>query len=145
MGDLGWYQHEDLRPDALVAKMPVVDRTSSPRPHHLFDGREGERSGRTHCCAHRTPAGARAVVAQVALHPLIRIGVVLRDAERAGGHAVRAADASGRERALHDSLGSLLDGVGWTDPRADWILAVHAHLRRGLHAVAAIDGLEVDE
>ena len=38
----------------------------------------------------------------------------------------------------------LLDGVGGADLRADRILAVHADLRRGLHAVAPLDRLEVD-
>ena len=41
--------------------------------------------------------------------------------------------------------GGLLDGVGGTDLRADRVFAVHAHLRRGLHAVAPLDRFEVDQ
>ena len=72
------------------------------------------------------------------------VGLVLRHAERAGEHAVRAADAARLERALHDAVRRLLDGVGRADLRADRVLAVHADLRRGLHAVAPLDRLEMD-
>src|SRR4029077_19651973 len=71
--------------------------------------------------------------------------LVFRHAERAGEHAVRTADTARFQRALDHAVGRLLDGVGGTDLRADRILAVHAHLRRRLHAVAALDGLEMDE
>src|SRR6185369_16257657 len=103
------------------------------------------RPRRAHGCAHRTPAGARAVVAHVALHHLIGIAVILGDAERTGQHAVRAADAARLERALDDAFGCLFDGVGGADLRANRVLAVHTDLGRRLHAVAPLDRLEVDE
>jgi hypothetical protein len=129
----------------LVAELPVVDRASLARAHDLLDRRERQGARGTHGRAHRTPTCARAVVAHVALHHLIGVAVVFRHAERTRKHAVRAADAALLERALDDAVGRLLDGVGGTHLRADRILAVHAHLRRRLHAVAPLDRFEVDE
>ena len=57
---------------------------------------------------------------------------VLRHAERAGEHAVRAADAARLECRLHDAVLGLLDRVGRAHLRAGRVLAVHAHHRRGL-------------
>src|SRR5262249_415325 len=57
----------------------------------------------------------------------------------------RAADAPRLQRALDDAFGCLLDGISRADARADRVLAVHTHLRSGLHAVAPLDGFEVNE
>ena len=53
----------------------------------------------------------------------------LRDAERAGQHAVRAGDAARLERRLHDAVLGLLDGVGRADLGAGGVVAVHADRR----------------
>ena len=69
---------------------------------------------------------------------------VLRHAERAGEHAVRAADAARLERRLHDAVLVLLDRVGRAHLGAGRVLAVHAHHRRRLGGGGPVDLLEVD-
>ena len=86
---------------------------------HVLPRSKRERAGRTDGRAHRPLAGAGAVVAHVALHHLVDVAVVLRHAERAGEHAVRAADAARLQRALDDAVRRLLDRVGRADLRAD--------------------------
>src|SRR6185503_4469899 len=106
---------------------------------------EGQRLRGADCGAHRALAGAGPVVAVVALHHLIDAAVIVRHAKGTRQHAVGAADAARRERALGDPVGGLLDRVGGADARADGVLAVHADLRRGLHAVMLVEALEMDQ
>src|SRR5262249_35116609 len=94
--------------------------------------------------AHRLLADARAVVAHVALHHDLAILVQLGHAERARGDAVAAGNAARLPRRLNDAVAGPLDRVGGTGFRAGRLLAVHAHHRHRLHAVGAIDVLEMD-
>ena len=50
----------------------------------------------------------------------------------------------GFSETLHHAVGRLLDGVRRAHPRANRIFAVHADLRRGLHALAALDGFQMN-
>ncbi len=76
----------------------------------------GQRLARADGGAHRPLPDRRAVVAHVAFHHLLVFGS-LRNAERAGQHAVRAGDAARLERRLHDAVLALLDRVRRADLR----------------------------
>ena len=93
----------------------------------------------------RTSASGRrgAVVAHVALHHLVVGREVLGHPERAGEHAVGAADAAGLERGLHDAVLVLLDGVrGHTSAQVGSSQCMHTI--GAVWVVAAVDLLEVD-
>src|SRR5262249_19733527 len=94
---------------------------------------------------HGSAARTRPVVAHVAFHHLIDIAVVFRHTKGTREHAIGASDAARLQGALDNAVMGLLDRIGWADSRADRILTVHAHLRRSLHAVAALDCFEVDQ
>src|SRR5690606_34781111 len=103
------------RRDATVAELELVRQRPRPGRVELLAGPEPQRLARTDARAHRLGPDARAVVTHVALHHQVVLGDVLRDAERARDHAVRAADAPGLLGGLDHAVLGLLDGVSGTD------------------------------
>ena len=129
----------------LPAEHEVTEQRPAPRVAELLDRAVPERFTRAHRRAHRGESFGGAVGAHVALHHLVEIGDVLGNPERAGEHAVGAADAARLERGLHDAVLGLLDRVGRAHLRAGRVLAVHAHHRCRLCARGTVDAFEVDQ
>src|SRR6185437_5556 len=122
-----------------------VDRRGErPKLLHLLPRPEEERLARADGRAHRLLADAGAVVAHVALHHDLAIFVDLRHAERTGDHAVAARDAARLARRLNDAVAGPLDRIGGADFGTRRLLAVHADDRNRLHALGAIDELEMN-
>src|SRR6185295_154512 len=94
--------------------------------------------------APRLQPDRRPVVAHVALHHQVHLGLHLRDAEGAGQNAVVARDAARLPGRVHDAVLGPLDGVGRTDLRAGRRVAVQTHHRHRLRRVRAIHVVELN-
>src|SRR5690606_23514181 len=94
--------------------------------------------------AHGLEADRGAVVAHVAFHHHLELGVHLGDAEGAGEHAVAAGDAAGLAGGLDDAVARALDSVGGADLGAGGRVAVHADDGDGLDGAGAVHVLQLD-
>jgi len=133
----------DFGSNGFIAEAPFVDWNSLSGPFYLFKGGEGESLRGTDGGAHRPLAARSAVIAHVALHHLIELGVILGDSKRASQYAVRASDAPGFEGALHNTVLGLFYRIRWADASANRIMAMHADLGRGLNTVDSLHCFEV--
>src|SRR5688572_9611158 len=135
----------DLGTHLLAAEEEVPQQRAGARLPVFLERAVPECFARAHRRAHRLEPLGRAVGAHVALHHLVDLGHVLGDAERAGQHTVRAANAARLERRLNDAVLGLLDRVGGADLGTGRVFAVHAHHRRGLSRGRPVEVVEVDE
>ena len=137
--------HIDLRCYDLLAKLELIDRGRARS--HLFDllASAVEQSlARADGRAHRALARRRAVITHVALHHQLEFGLHLWHAEWTGQHTVVAGDAPRLPRGLHYAIIGALDCVGRTYFSACWRVTMHAHHRRSLHRMRAIEILQVN-
>src|SRR5205823_4331960 len=141
---VGGYHQVVLRAHDLVAELEDVERPRRAQVLDLFAGAEEQRARRADGGAHGLQVHGGPVVAEVALHHEVVLGVELGHAEGAGEHAVAAPDATLRHRREDDAVGVDLDGVGRADASARRVLAVHAHGGRGLYRGRALEEVEVD-
>ena len=94
--------------------------------------------------AHRLAADRGAVVAHVTFHHEVILRFHLGHAERAGQHAVVAADAARLAGAEDDAVLLLFDGVGRANLGAGRRIAVHADDRHGLRRARPVHVFQVN-
>src|SRR5262249_40139233 len=128
----------------LSTELERIDRRSTAPSAPLLHRPEVERLRGADRSAHGPFPDGGSVVTHVALEHLIGLGGVFGNAEGTGHDAVLAADAAGLQRGEHHTLRSLLDGIRRTDLRAGRVLAMHAHLRRCLDRVSAVNGFQMN-
>jgi hypothetical protein len=137
--------HKDLGRDDLEAESKLVrGRGIGPQARRFFARAVEQRLARADGRAHRLLADARPVVAHVALHHDLAVGVDLGHAERTRHRAIAARDATRLPRRLHHPVAGAFDRVSRTYLRARRLLAVHADDRHGLHTFGTVDVLEVN-
>src|SRR3954471_1106004 len=94
--------------------------------------------------AHWFLAGRSAVVAHVALHHELKLGLHFRHTEGTGEHAVVAGNTARFTSRLHDAIGRTLDGISRADFGACGTVTMHANDWHSLRCQSAIDVLQVN-
>ena len=94
--------------------------------------------------AHRLLALRRTVVTHIALHHQLHRRLHFGNSKRTGQNAIIAGNAARLASRLHDAILSSFDGIGGTDLRTRWRVAVHTNHRQRLRRFATIDILQVD-